>query len=160
MTKTITGSNKIIFRCSFNNFSNDGIQFIQMRICEKNRFYIGIIYPYMFHSVFFFIPTGQLMFFDMTVDIIIHTGTYNQAILCPAVHCLGIHIVFFHIILHQPTLCTKSGKVFSGFCIYFFIMFIRSRFKIYFRFDDMIQRHLISFSFRTGFFGVQYIIGP
>ena len=159
VTKTVTISYKIIYRCTFYYFGNNSIQFILMRIGKKHRLNIGVVYTHVFHAVFFFIATGQFMLFDIFVQIIIYIGTNNQTVLRFSVHGLSIHVVFLHFVLHQPTFGAEFCEIFSRFIIYFFFVLVGSRFKIYFGFNDMVKRQCVSFSFGASFFGIQHIVG-
>jgi len=107
MSETITGSYKIIYRLLRSIFLDYCIQNSIIRIGKEHRFYVGIIYANMLHTVFLFITTGQLMLFNDAIHIIRNVGTYHQTILCFTIHRLGIDVVILFVILYQPTLILK-----------------------------------------------------
>ena len=77
------------------------------------------------------------MLFDFTCHIIINVCRRNQAILCSAIHCLGIDIVHFCVILDQPSAFLPQFKVFDGFVIYGLTVFIGDWIKVNFWFNDV-----------------------
>src|SRR5574344_2090210 len=66
---------EIVFCRLFNSLGNDGIDLFIVGICEENGLYIGILDAYMNHTIFFFIFTSKLMFFDFAGEIILYIGT-------------------------------------------------------------------------------------
>ena len=158
MTESV-GSRKIVFGFPFDRFGNDGIEFCIVGICEEYRFDIGIIDADMFHTVFFLIAAGQLMFFDDAVEIVFYIGTNDEAILRTPVHRLSIDIIFFGVVLYEPAFFLEKVELLYRFVIGFGIVLISSRCEIDFGFDDVVKRFFISGSFCTGFFRVEHVIG-
>ena len=158
MSKTITRSDKVINRLICCIFLYYNIQLLIVRISKENRFNISVVHTYMFHTILFLVTTGKLMLLDNPVHIIRDISTDYQPILCFPVHRLGIDIIVFHLILHQPAFVLKQLEILGSFSIHLFVMFIRTNREIYFRFNNMIKRLLVTFRFCAGFFRIQYII--
>ena len=142
--KTVTkpiSSHKIINRIVVrNNAVNNLIDLLIGRIGEKDRLHIGILDPYVNHTILLLIGTGQFMFFDFTLQVIIKmTGRY-QSILCPAIHGLGIDIILLSIVLHQPSLFSPGPKILDCTGIHLIGMLVSYRSKINLGFDNMKQR--------------------
>ena len=138
MTETVTRSDKVVYRFPRCITGNDGIQRSVIGIGKEYGFNIGIVHADMLHTVLLFVTTSQLVLLDNTVHIIGNIGTDNKTVLCLAVHGLGIDVIVFFIILHQPAFLLEHTEVLCSFPINTFVMFIRTDGKIYFRLDDMI----------------------
>ena len=123
MAETVTRSDKVVYRFPRCITGNDGIQ------CSV----IGIGKEYGL-----FITTSQLVLLDNAVHIIGNIGTDNKTVLCLAVHGLGIDVIVFFIVLHQPAFLLEHTEVLCSFLINTFVMLIRTDGKIYFRLDNMI----------------------
>ncbi len=130
--------NKIIFRLFQGNAFYDSFQFRIVRIGKKYRFHIGVGYSHMFHPVFFFVAACQFVFFYFSCKIIFYGSSHYQSILGFPVHCLSVHIIHFFRVLYQPSILLKFAKIFGGFFIYPWIMFVCSLRKVNFGFSDAI----------------------
>ena len=158
MTETITRSDKVIYRFPDCITGDNSIQCCVVGISKEYGLDVGVVHADMLHAVFFLITTSQLMLLDDTVHVIGNVCTDNKAVLCLAIHGLGIDVIVFFIILHQPAFLLEHTEVFRRFLINTFVMFIGTNGKINFRFDDMIQGFLIAFRFYAGFLRIKYII--
>ena len=152
------GCNEIVFCRMGCCLCNDLVYFLVVGIGEKYRFYIGIVYPDMFHPVFFFVAAGKFVFFDNTVEVIIDISAYDESVLCTSVHGLGVYVISFGRVLLQPSFFLKLLEVFYGFLIYFGIVFVGSRSKVYFGFNDMVKRLFVSCGFVPRFFRVENVV--
>ncbi len=99
------------------------------------------------------------MFFDASLHVVGYVGGDNYAILCAAVHGLGVYVVMFGVVLEEPSVLLEGIEVFDGLTVDFWIVFVGARFKVYFGFDDVIERTGVALSFLTGFFGVEHVVG-
>ena len=138
MAETVVFRDEVIFRIAGCIFGDNLVQFGIVGISKEHRFDIGIIHPDMLHAVLLLVTPCQLMLLDNAIHIIGHIRTDNQAVLCLAVHGLGIHIVTFLLILHQPALFLEHPEIGGSFQINGRIVFIRPDRKVDLRFDDMI----------------------
>ena len=136
--ETVVFRDEVIFRIAGCIFGDNLVQFGIVGISKEHRFDIGIIHPDMLHAVLLLVTPCQLMLLDNAIHIIGHIRTDNQAVLCLAVHGLGIHIVTFLLILHQPALFLEHPEIGGSFQINGRIVFIRPDRKVDLRFDDMI----------------------
>ena len=150
---------KVILRLAGGNLCNDGIQVVAVGVSEEHRFHVGVVHPHMFHAVFLFVAAGQFVLLDAPLHIIIHPRGYHQSVLCPAVHRLGIHIVFLLLVLHQPALFPEEVEVLARTLIHFRVMLVGTVFEVDFRFDDVIQRFLVACRLSACFLRVQHIVG-
>ena len=138
MAETVVFRDEVIFRIAGCIFGDNLVQFGIVGISKEHRFDIGIIHPDMLHAVLLLVTPCQLMLLDNAIHIIGHIRTDNQAVLCLAVHGLGIHIVTFLLILHQPALFLEHPEIGGSFQINGRIVFIRPDRKVDLWFDDMI----------------------
>ena len=138
MTETITRSDKVVYRFPDCITGNDGIQRSVIGIGKEYGLNVGIVHADMLHTVLLFITTSQLVLLDNAVHIIGNIGTDNKTVLCLAVHGLGIDVIVFFIVLHQPAFLLEHTEVLCSFLINTFVMLIRTDGKIYFRLDNMI----------------------
>ena len=152
MSKTIPRSDEVINRLFGSVFPNDCIQFRIIGIGKEYRFDIRIVHTNVLHTVFFLITTGKLMLLDDTVHIVRNISAYYQSILSFPVHGLGVNIIVFLAILHQPAFILKQPEVFGSFLINTFIVFIRTNRKVNLGLNDMIKGFFISSCFCTRFF--------
>ena len=158
MSKTIPRSDEVINRLVCRILLDNNIQLLIIRISKENRLNVSVVHTDMLHTVFFLVTTGKLMFFDNPIHIIGNVCTNYQSVLRFPVHRLGIDIIIFLIILHQPTFVLEQLEILGSFSIHLFIVFVRTDREIYFRFNNMIKRLFVTFRFCAGFFRVQYII--
>ena len=155
VSEAFRSSHEVVFRLTLGHFRYDRIQVLPMRISKEHRLHVRIQYTHMFHSVFFFIASGQLMLFDASFQIIIYPCSHNQTVLgfrlftCQSRSCslrsftfrqdrLCIDIVLLFGILHEPMILFEQLKLLRCSFIYPRIMLICSRLKIDLRFDDVI----------------------
>ena len=158
MSKAITRSDKVINRLVCCIFLYNNIQLLIIRISKENRLNVCVVHTYMFHTILFLVTTGKLMLFDNTIHIIGNISTDHQSVLRFPVHRLGIDIIVFLIILHQPAFVLKQLEILGRLAVNPFVVFIHTNREIYFRFNNMIKRLFVTFRFCAGFFRVQYII--
>ena len=158
MAETVVGSHKVIHRFLCCIAGNEGIKCLVVGIGKEYRLDVGIVHADMLHAVFLLVATSQLVLLDDSVHIIRHVGTYHQAELGLAVHGLGVDIIIFLFVLHQPTLVLKLLEILRGLLIDTRIAFIGTYRKINLGLDDMIERHLITFGLSTGFVRVQHVV--
>ena len=138
MAETVTRSDKVVYRFPRCITGNDGIQCSVIGIGKEYGLNVGIVHADMLHTVLLFITTSQLVLLDNAVHIIGNIGTDNKTVLCLAVHGLGIDVIVFFIVLHQPAFLLEHTEVLCSFLINTFVMLIRTDGKIYFRLDNMI----------------------
>ena len=151
VTKTFV-SGKIINRFSIpDNIIYNIINFIICGIRKENRLDISIITTHINHSVFFFFRACQFMFFNNTIKIIFGAGSSHEAILSASVHGLGIDVILFFFILHQPFVLFEHFIIVYRFLIYGLSMLINTFFQVNLSLCYMKQRIRITFCFNAGF---------
>ena len=160
VTESFRSGYEVILRCALGHFCHDSIKVIPVRVGEEYRFHVGIQRTYMFHAVFLFVLTRQLMFLNASLQIVIYPSADNQTILRLAKTRLSVNVVFLLLVLFQPTFDTKTLVLRQRLLIHTRVMLIGTGFKIDLRLDDMIQTHLVAFRFLTCLLGVQYVIRP
>ena len=152
MSETVTRSDKVIDGLFQSIFLDDNIQFIIIGISKEYGFDIRIVHTNMLHTVFLLVATGKFVFLNNTIHIIGNISTDHQSVLRFPVHRLGIDIIVFLIILHQPAFVLKQLEILGSFSIHPFVVFIHTNREIYFRFNNMIKRLFVTFRFCAGFF--------
>ena len=105
----------------------------------------------MLHSVFLLVTTCQLMFLDDSVEIVVHVSSNYKAILCLVSHCLGIDVVLFLVVLHEPSFFLKLLEILRSLVIYFRVILACANGEVYLGFNNMIKAHLIVTSLLTRF---------
>ena len=168
MSESFRRSHKVVLRLAGAHARNNSIQVLAVRVRKENRLHVGIQHAHMFHTVFLFIATRQLVLLDTSLQVVIYPRANHQTVLglfFPAgqrVICqdgLGIDIVPLLRILHQPSFRLKSQELlYSGF-IHPRIMFIRTRRKIDLRLDDVVQTLRIAGCLFARLFRIQHIVG-
>ena len=132
-------SNEIVFRSISYSFSNDSVNFVDVRISEEYRFNVSIVDADVFHAVFFFIATSKLVFFDFASHIVVNVSTYAKTILSFAIHCLSVNIVALFFVLNEPSAILPELEVFGSFVVHFRFVFISTNWEVDFRFDDVVK---------------------
>ena len=152
------GRHKIVHRfISGHDALDNQIHLPDGRVGEKHRLDIRILIADMHHPVLFLVRACQFVLFDFTLQIIVEMTGRHQSVLRPAVHRLGINIIFFRIVLHEPSFFAPRPEVFHGTGIHFVGMLVRDRRKVDFGFDNMQQRLFGSLLLRFG--RVQHVVG-
>ena len=123
-----------------------------VRISKEYRLYVCIAGTYVFHTVFLLVLTGKLVLFNHTVHVIVNRGTYNKSILCSPLHCQGIDIIAFCVVLYKPSALLELFKLLFSTIISLGIKFRNLYSKVNFGLGNMIKRHFIISSLLTGFF--------
>ena len=139
MSKPIIRSYKIVNWLLCRIFCNNTFQHLIIRISKKYRFNIRIIDTHMLHAIFFLITTSQFMFFYHAIHVVGYISSYDQSILRFPIHGLGINVITFFRILHQPSFLLKHTEIFYSLIVYGRIVFVCPFGKINFRFNDMIK---------------------
>ena len=158
VAKTI-GSYEIIFGFAGSNTVDYLLETAIVGEGKEYGFDIGVVDTHMFHAVFLFVTTGQLMLFDAAFHIVVHPCCHNKTILGTAVHSLRIDIVFLLVVLHEPSFVLEHVEVLNCFLVHFGVMLVKTGFKINLGFDDMIKRLGITLCLGTGLFRVKHIVG-
>ena len=158
MTESVNRSNEIIFRCSSSIANQKIVKQLIIRISKEYRLDICIANTYVLHTILLLVTASQLMLFDNTRHIIVYISTHHKTILSLAIHCLGINVILFLIILFQPTVLLKLSEILSSAFIDSWIILRSTRFKIDFRFDNMIKTLLVVISFGTSLFRIEHIV--
>ena len=159
MSETITRSDKVINRFLCRIAGNDSIERLVVGIGEEHGFDVGIVHADVLHAVFLLVATGQLVLLDDTVHVVGHVCTYHQTELRLAIHRLGIDVIVFLLVLHQPSFVLKHLEVLGSLLIDARIVLVGTYRKVYLGLDNMIERHLITLGLGTSFIGVQHVIG-
>ena len=110
------------------------------------------------HPVIFLVLACELMLLDLAFGIIIGVSAHYKTILCPSVHCLGVYVVVWFLILYQPSLFLPCLEVLDSLVISWLAVLVNDRVEVYLRLCDVEKRLLTGFS--LGFCRVQYIIWP
>ena len=113
----------------------------------------------MLHAVLFLVLAGEFVLLNHAVQIVVDVSCHHNAVLSAAVHGLGIDVIVLLGILHEPALLLEHIEVFNSLGIDFSIVFVGNRVEIDFRFDDVIQRHLIAQRFVESLLRVEHIVG-
>ena len=147
-----------------NDVVHDSVDFIHSGISEEHRLHIGIGDAHVFHTVFLFVFTGELMFLDDFVDIVLAVSAGHDTILPVGigvcrVHALGIDIQFVFLIAFQPAVIFESVEVFHHLKIHFGRVLIGANGQVDLSLGDVQQAVWIAFGFLAGFFGVQHVVG-
>ena len=160
MSESFRRSYEIIFRRVLRYSGDDSVQVVAVRVSKEYRLHVCIEYAHMFHSVFLFVAAREFVLFNSAFQIIIHPCSDNQTVLrlflaagkrVVSQDRLGIYIVFLLLVLHEPSVLAEQFELLHSGIVHTRIMFVRSRFEIDFRFDDMIKGFGISGSFSTRF---------
>ena len=143
---------------------HDSVDFIYCGISEENGFHIGIGDAHVFHTVFLFVLTGELMFLDDFVDIVFAVSASHDTILPVGVgvfrvHALSVDIQFVFLIAFQPTIIFEGVEVFHHLKIYFGRMLVGANGQVNLGLGDMQQAVRIAFGFLAGFFRIQHVVG-
>ncbi len=138
MTESVC-RHEVIFRCCGGHILYYSFKLFIVRESEEHRFDIGVVYAHVFHAVLFFVAAGELMLFDSAFHVVGDIGGDYESILCSAVHCLGVDIVMFLVVLHKPSVLLERVEVGNCLVIDFRCVLIHARFKIYFRLDNVIE---------------------
>ncbi len=153
------GRHKIIFRLCGSHPADYILKPVIVGESEEHRLDVGIVDLYMAHTVVLLVAACELMFFYHTIDIIVHIGSNNEAILGAAVHGLRIYIIVLGGILHKPAFLLESGEILHSLGIDLLIMLVGAGLEIDFRTDNVVERARIPFRFLAGFLGIEHIVG-
>ena len=154
VSEAVDGCDEVIHRLFGCIACHDVVQHFVVGISKEHRFDVGIVHTHVFHAVFFLVAAGEFMLFDNAVQIVVYIGTYDQTVLCLAIHGLGIDIIVLFAVLHQPSFVLEHLEVFGSFGIHARVVLVGTFGKINLRFDDVIQRLFITFGLFACFFGV------
>ena len=157
VTETVR-SYEVVFRSVSYCFSNDSVDFVDVWVCEEYRFNVSIVDANVFHTVFFFIATSKLVFFDFASHIVVNVSTYAKTILSFAVHCLSVNVVALFFVLNEPATILPELEVFSSFVVHHWFVFVSTNWEVDFWFDDVVERFFVAFSFFASFVRVEYVV--
>ena len=159
MPKTIDRGYEVVFGLGGGVAHDEVVEHFVVGIGEEHRFDVGVVHPDVLHTVFFLVAAREFVLLDLASHIVINVGSDNKSILCLAVHCLGVDIVVFLVVLQEPAFVLELLEVLGGFLIDARVVLTCSLGEVYLGFDDMIQAHLIVACLGSGFFGVEHVVG-
>ena len=99
------------------------------------------------------------MLLDAAFHVVFHPCGNYEAVLCAAVHSLGVDVVFLFGILDEPAVFLEFFEVLGSRCVDFGIVFVCAGLEVDFRFDDVVEALLVAFGLFAGLFGVEHVIG-
>ena len=158
MTEPVAGCDEVVNRLPGRIAGYKSIKFRIVGIGKKHRFEVSVVHPHVLHAVFLFVATCQFVLLDGAIQVVRYICPYHQAILCLAVHGLGIDIISFLLILHQPAIVLETLEILGSLLIDTRIVLVGSFREIDFGFDDMIQGFLVAGRFLTGLLRIEDII--
>ncbi len=130
---------------------------------EENGLDVGVGDADVLHAVLFLVLTGELMFLDDLVDVVLAVGAGDDAILpfgvlVLGVHALGVDVEFLLLILDQPAEVFEQVVVLHHLEIDFGRVFVGALGKVDFSLGDMEEAVGVALAFNAGFFGIQYVV--
>ena len=158
MAETVNRCYEIINRCSCGIAVDEFVEYAVVGIGKEYRLDIGITYAYMLHAVFLFVATGKFVLLDYTVHIVIDEGSYNETVLCLAIHCLGVDVILLLVVLYKPTFLLKFTEIVGSLLVDTRVVLAGAWLEVDLGLDDMIKTHLVVACFGTGFFRVEHIV--
>ncbi len=159
MAETVFGG-EVILGLSGSDLADNVLESLVVGEGEEHRFDVGIVYAHMLHAVLFLVASGELVFFDTAFHIVIDVGGHHYAVLRAAVHCLGVDIVVFLLVLHQPAVFAECGEIGHGTVVDLGSVLVGARSEIDLGLDDVVERTGVAFGLCSCFFAVEYIVGP
>ena len=85
-------------------------------------------------------------------EVVEYVGSHNYTVLGSSIHCLGIEVVVFFLILHQPFVFLDKGEILKGALIHSRVVLACALREVNLGFDDMIERHGVACGFFPCFF--------
>ena len=158
MTEAIDRCDEIILRSGCCIAHQEFVEHGIVRICEEDRFDVGIAYTHVLHAVFLLVTASQLMLLDDSREIVVDVCAHHKTILRLAVHGLRIDVILLLVILLQPSFVLELLEVLGSTLIDTRIVLRRAWLKVDFRFDDMIKALFVVASFCTSFLRVEDVV--
>ncbi len=147
---------EIVFRLAGGSLRDDGIQFRVVLVGEENGLDVRILDADMDHAVVLLILAGKLVLLDLAGGVVVRMGAENQSVLGPLAHALGIDIVLFGAVLHQPAFLLPGLEIGYRLVIDRLRMFICDGIEINLRLGDVQERFFTGHLF--GLLGVEDIV--
>ena len=117
MTKSVLCHEIIVSFPTLHDVLNDSINFRNSLVSKEYRFQVSFYITGQDHTILFLIRTGQLVFLDNSVHVILTSSTTYDTILSSSVHRLGVDIKFSILILNQPSLFLKHIEILHALVI-------------------------------------------
>ena len=159
MVAEAVGGGEVVFRLAGGHGAYHFFECLVVGEGEEHRLDVGVVDADVLHAVFFLVAAGKLVLFDAAFHIVVNERCYHDAVLCAAVHGLGVDVVVFLLVLHQPAVAAECGEVLHGFVVDLGGVFVGTRGEVYFRLYDMVKRFGVAFGFCAGFFAVEHVVG-
>ncbi|CCX63979.1 unknown [Prevotella sp. CAG:1058] len=160
VTEAVNRRNEIILRRSLCIAHNQTVKHAIVRISEEHWFDICVVYTHVLHTVFFLVAACKLVLLDDAVKVVLNICTDNKAILRLAIHCLGIYVILFLIVLLKPTLFLELLEVLCGLLVHTRVILACARSKVNLGFNYMVKAFLIVACFLARFFRIKHVIRP
>ena len=126
---------------------------------EEDGLDVGIVHTYVLHAILFLVTAGKLMLLDDTRHVVLDGGTYDEAVLCLAVHRLSVDIVVLLVVLYEPALISEEAEVLSRLCVDLLLMLVSADWEVDLGTDDVVEGHLVARCFGTSFVAIEYVVG-
>ena len=130
---------------------------------EEDRLHVGVGDTHVFHAVLLLVLTGQLVFLDDFVDVVLAVGAGHDAVLPfrvggSRVHALGVDVELLLLVLHQPAVILEAVVVFHHLEIHLEGVFVGADGQVDFGLGDVQQAVRVALALLAGLFGVQHVI--
>ena len=133
-------------------------------IGEEDGLHVGIGDADVFHAVLLLVLTGELVFFDDLVHVVLAVGAGHDAILpfgvgILGVHALGVDVEFLLFVLDQPAEVFEQVVVLDHLEVHFGRVLVGAFGQVDFSLGHVQQAVGVALAFNAGFFGIQYVVG-
>ncbi len=147
---------ELVFRLSGGCLGNDVVELRVVLEGKEDGLDIGVLDAHVDHAVVFLGLEGELVLLDNATGVIVGVGTEDNTILGAAAHGLGVHIVLFFVVLHQPAFLFPGLEVLHGFVVGALLVLTGDGGEVNFRLGN-VQEAFFS-GHGQGFLGVEDVI--
>ena len=102
MAEAVLGRYEVVFRLLTGITLDELVKHRVVGVSEEGGAHIGVGDHHVAHAVVFLLAAGELMPLDDAFVIVVSQRAYDNAVLRPVVHCLGVKVIVFSGVLHQP----------------------------------------------------------
>ena len=159
VAEAVIGRDEVVDGGGRGVLGHDSVYLRVVLVGEKDRFDVGVVDADVLHAVFLFVPAGEFMLLDRAVHVIRDVCPDDQPVLCLAVHRLGIDVVAFFAVLHEPSLFLELLEILCRLGVDPLVVLVSPDGEVDFWLYDVVEGHLVALSLGARLFRVEHVVG-
>ena len=159
MPEAVAGRHEVVFGLRGSYLIGEGGKGGVGFVSKEYRLDVGAGAAHVLHAVFFLVAAREFVLLDHARQVIVHIGAHHETVLRAAIHRLGVEIIVFLGIFHEPAVILKFLELLGAAFVDTRVVFVRAFGEIYLGLNDVVKRHRVVACLLACFFGTKHVVG-